>query len=85
MRSYTIMKLHIGQINVYCSLMCFFKVLACFINRDLNKALDGQKNYTEAKSSPRSRYLREVAHQKLPPLSLLMRKQHVRIIFIYSF
>lgn len=54
------------------------------VGRDLNKAIDGEKNYTEARSSPRSRYLREVAHQKLPPLSLLMRKQHVRFMLSFS-
>lgn len=43
--------------------------------RDLNKIIDGEINFTKAKSSPRSKYLREVALQRLPPLSLLMRKQ----------
>jgi Ca2+-binding EF-hand superfamily protein/Ran GTPase-activating protein (RanGAP) involved in mRNA processing and transport len=42
--------------------------------RDLNKVVDGEKNFTKARNSPRTRYLREVARQRLPPLSLLMRK-----------
>lgn len=42
--------------------------------RDLNKAVDGHKNFTKQRNSPRTRYLREVALKRLPPLSLLMRK-----------
>lgn len=44
--------------------------------RQLEVSRDGARNYTASQNSPRTRYLRQVARKRLPPLPLLLRKVH---------